>query len=48
MKKLLMLVLLVSLTSGCADVGRQALLLSGCEAQAMDQGYCHLPKEVKP
>jgi hypothetical protein len=45
---LVVLLVLGSLVAGCADVSRGVLKLTGCEDEAIDAGYCHMPKERKP
>src|SRR5712691_6420311 len=46
-RTLLLVLVLGGLLAGCQDMSRGVLRLTGCDEQAIDYGYCHMPKEVK-
>jgi len=46
-RSLLVVVLLGSALAGCQEMNRAMLKLNGCEDQAIEQGYCHMPKEAQ-
>ncbi len=33
---------------GCQDMSRSVAKLTGCQDQALDKGYCRMPKAVQP
>lgn len=44
---LLLALVLGGLLTGCQDMSRTVARMTGCDDQAIDAGYCHMPKEGK-
>lgn len=46
MWRYMMLVLMVGMLAGCGEVNHLVLKAQGCEDEALQYGYCHMPKAL--